>query len=319
MRRGTVPIPCFDMHCDTIFMLERDGGTLRQNDGQFDLERAGGLSLCQFFALYTPAEHPEADCWPHILRMWEILKAQVAANAGAITLCSTAEQAAEAVEAGGHAAFVSIESADPLENDTEKRMDFLAHMGVRLMSLTHNADNGFACGAMTESDKGLSPRGRELIAMAESRGIVLDVSHLSQKSFYDALPLCGRPAAASHSSADAVTRHPRNLTDEQFIMIKQAGGFVGLNLHADFIRTGAAATIDDALRHAEHFLALGGEHTLGFGCDLDGCTLPQGFTGIESMAALYERMLKAGYAQALVRDIFYGNGMGFLRRAFSSR
>ena len=142
--------------------------------------------------------------------------------------------------------------------------------------------------------------------------ILPDISHASDALFYDTASLYDGPLVASHSDARAVCAHPRNLTDEQAREIICRGGLIGLNLCPFFLRADAdSAVLSDMLRHAEHFLSLGGEKTLCIGGDFDGTDLPCDVYGVEAMEVLAELFLRHGYAETLVENIFYGNARAF--------
>ena len=146
----------------------------------------------------------------------------------------------------------------------------------------------------------------------EDSGIIVDISHASQKLFYDVAENARRPFVASHSNAFSVTGHKRNLTDKQFEIIRKSGGIIGLNFHNAFLNDNPDnACVNDILRHAEHFLSLGGENTICFGSDFDGGTLPSDIKNSSVYAEILELMLKQGYKEALIEKIFYRNALNF--------
>mgnify|MGYP004597030339 FL=1 len=135
---------------------------------------------------------------------------------------------------------------------------------------------------------------------------MLDVSHLSDRGFWQLCEHASRPFVASHSNARAVCAHPRNLTDEQFRALCDCGGVAGVNLYADFLREDAPATLDDVYRHIDHFLELGGDGHLCLGGDLDGCErLPDGFGGVNDYRKLQDYLHARGYAEAVLENLFY--------------
>ena len=124
-----------------------------------------------------------------------------------------------------------------------------------------------------------------------------------------------RPFVASHSNAKALCGHPRNLTDDQFGVLRERGGLVGLNYFKAFLNDDPErADIDDLYAHAEHFLALGGEDVLAMGSDFDGSTMPHGITGLESVEDIAETFLRHNLSEALVRKIFFENAAAFFKR-----
>lgn len=145
--------------------------------------------------------------------------------------------------------------------------------------------------------------------------MAIDLSHASERTFWDVMEISRRPVLASHSNSAALcSDFPRNLTDAQFEALVQCGGGAGLNLYPDFL--GLTRDIGACCAHIEHFLALGGEKALFMGADLDGMDdLPEGITGVESVEKIYEALLRRGHSEDLVRDIFYNNLMDILERA----
>ena len=137
--------------------------------------------------------------------------------------------------------------------------------------------------------------------------MLVDVSHLSDPGFWDVLEMARRPVIASHSNARAVCPHTRNLTDEQFTAIIKNQGVVGLNLCREFV--GGREDVDALAAHLEHFLALGGEHTVALGGDLDGCEPVKGVPDIAGWAVFYERLLQLNYKESLLEHLFYHNFM----------
>ena len=186
------------------------------------------------------------------------------------------------------------------------RLGFAAELGVKLVNLTWNRANALSGSNLEERGRGLSEHGRAFVMRAQSLGILLDVSHLSDPGFWDLVDITQQPIVASHSDSRALCDHSRNLTDEMFRAVRDTGGFVGINFYTPFI--GRSNTIDDIFAHLEHFLEMDGEKTVGFGGDWDGCDrMPEGIGGVQDMVKIYEKMLQRNYSQTLIDDIFYNN------------
>ena len=139
--------------------------------------------------------------------------------------------------------------------------------------------------------------------------------HASERTFWDTAEIATRPIIAGHSNSKKICDNPRNLADDQFKELVRCGGVAGLNLCPEFLNESGSATIDDIIRHAYHFLELGGEKTICLGGDLDGIdSLPAGITGIESYSEIYEAMLRQNWKEELIRDIFYNNLMSVMEK-----
>ena len=185
--------------------------------------------------------------------------------------------------------------------------------GLAMINLCWNSDNAL-CGAAMDSGSGLTDAGRAFVRAAQDVGVAVDLSHASERTFWDVLEIAEKPVIASHSNAAALSSEfPRNLTDEQFTALVKCGGGAGLNLCADFI--GLGRDIGACCAHIEHFLALGGEKSLFLGTDFDGiAAVPRGLYGVQDMWKLYEALLERGHSEELVQDIFYGDLLRILGR-----
>lgn len=307
-------VDVFDGHCDTVLMCRQFGGGFARNPYHLDLERAGKYRrYAQFFALFgQPEDFPGKNLRDLTFRQifqteYDLFRREVAVNAGVITHCRTAAEAEAAFAAGKMAAFLSVEGAELLDCSTE-RLEEAHTLGVRSVNLTWNHANALSGTNAEETSRGLTAQGRAFVRKAETLGVLVDVSHLSDPGFWNVAETLSAPFWASHSNARAVFSHPRNLTDEQFTAIIDHGGVAGLNLYAAFL--GEEPDVDTVIAHLEHWLELGGAHNVSLGGDLDGCScLPAGFTGVESWALLYERLLQRNYTEALIQDLYFNNLM----------
>ncbi len=304
-------IPLFDGHCDTLLLLEHmklPAGSLRKNNLHIDLERYGQFGpAAQFFAIFGMA--PKGSDYDILNSLHSRFVAELEANSELMSHCTTAAQAEKAAAEGKLAAFLSVEGAHII--DEGDRLEEAYEKGVRMLTLTWNNATGIAGTNVEEPERGLSAKGEELVRRCESMGIIVDMSHLSERGFWDTVEMCAKPVIASHSCSKAICGHSRNLTDDQFKALRDVGGVVGLNLYAAFL---GDEELDTCIRHVEHFLELGGEKTLAAGGDLDGCDkLPKPMTGIDGWAVLYNALRDRGYSEALLADIFYNNMMRVVR------
>ena len=142
-------------------------------------------------------------------------------------------------------------------------------------------------------------------------GLLIDLSHTSEQTFYDVLAESTKPVIASHSSARALCDHPRNLTDDQFRAIRDGGGLVGVNLYPPFLGGEDMAAVE---RHIAHFLDLNGEKTLCFGADFDGMTPPPEWNGVAVMIKIWTYLQECGYTRDFLEDLFYNNAYRFFQR-----
>ena len=314
-----INIPVFDAHCDTIAEAKSHNCGLRENSLHVDLKRGLRYSpYAQVFAVFTrPVESwtqlDYSKDWPsEVLKqiggeLLAHLLSEFEKNSDLLLLCKSSVDIKIAAESGKVAALIAIEGAELIGCDIAE-LERAYDRGVRLINLCWNYDNALCGAANSPTKSGLTKLGAEYVQKMQELGIAVDLSHASEQTFWDVAEITRRPILAGHSNSRAVCDNPRNLTDLQFETIVKLGGAAGLNLYPDFLKADGEAGVDDIIRHAEHFLELGGEKAICLGGDLDGieCT-PKGITGIESYGEIYEAMLKRNYPESLVRDIFYHN------------
>lgn len=305
----------FDLHCDTILACETQNLPLLHNHLHVDMERGSALgAYAQCFAVFIEDSLPREQAFPLFLRAAGRLRAQCEEHADRMLFCTEPGDLTRAGEANKIAAILMIENGAALAGSLA-HLEQAAALGVKLMTLTWNGENELGGGAGTDGKTGLKPFGREALRKMEELGVIADVSHACDRLFYDVAEYSTGPIVASHSNARAVCPHRRNLTDEQFAVIRQKEGLVGLNFYRSFLREDAdRADITDILRHAEHFLSLGGENVLAMGGDFDGAEMPIGIRGLQSVPDLYEAFLRENYPETLLDKIFFQNAQSFFIR-----
>ena len=273
-----------DFHCDTLFQIMRHGGELHKRpEGHLDVERltAAGVDL-QVFAIYAPVKSARGPLHEALLMaetFWQAVDRKLLQPVlWSEDLCA---------DASGVRGLLSLEGADPLHGDVELLRLFF-RLGVRVMGLTWNGSNALADGVdVAEGGRGLTELGRCIVKEMNRLGMLVDVSHLSERSFWDVISVCEGPVIASHSNARAICSHRRNLSDAQLRAVAASGGVVGLNFYPPFLASAGEAGLADILRHAEHMLSVMGRGHVGMGSDFDGVNrLPEGITGVESLPIL---------------------------------
>lgn len=313
-------IPVFDLHCDTaLALLGKDlkqRGSLRKNEYHIDLERAATLSgYAQCFTCFTT---PFMEQWNHTSplavfeRELEGIMRQLELNEDLISLALCAGDVEENRKKGKMSAILTIEGPAGFGFDPGL-LPVLHKAGFRITSLGWNESNVLT--GSHQTGEGLTALGREYVQEAQSLGMLIDVSHISDQGFWDIMDITKAPVIATHSNSRAVRDVSRNLTDEMFKAICATGGVAGLNLCPDFI--GADADLDKACDHVLHFLQLDptGTH-IALGGDLDGVdSLPRGFEGVQSYPALAQRLLERGVEEKTLQDIFWNNALGVMKRA----
>lgn len=287
-----------DLHCDTIAaLMERTSeGSIRQNSGQVDIAKlcAGGVGV-QFFACYIDKMQVLSP-YAKAKEMIAFAKCEIAEAREQIELARCTADIDTAEETDKIAAFLTIEEGGALEGDMAHLQEFY-EKGVRLMTLTWNYPNelGYPNIGYRDSDKGLSPFGREVVLEMERMGMIVDVSHLSDQGFYDVAELMTRPFIASHSNARSITDHPRNLTDDMIRRIASAGGVIGLNFANLFLGNSPISRIADMVHHARHIYHVGGAEILALGTDFDGIDPAVEICDASQLPKLWDALQKAGF------------------------
>ena len=307
--------PVFDLHCDTAVELSRQKKPWASNDLHIDLDRAGRLlthhQLYAFCCVVGAGGYPLP--WPLAeSRFYTELSdfyTQLEQNKDRTKLCRSVEDLIAAAREQKQGVFLSLEGPEVIGCDPD-RLEELKELGFLMTTLTWNYPNTLA--GPHGTDLGLTDKGKAFVRRAQELGIVIDVSHLSEKAFWDLIDVTSAPIVASHSNSRAICDHTRNLTDKQFKVICNLGGLVGLNLYAPFLNESGKADFSDVKRHLDHFLELGGQHHLAIGGDLDGCdVLPAGFTGVENYNDLGRWLMQQGLEEETVCSVFNNNAVVF--------
>ncbi|SFW43832.1 Zn-dependent dipeptidase, dipeptidase homolog [Prevotellaceae bacterium HUN156] len=220
---------------------------------------------------------------------------------------------------GKKSIMLGIENGHALEGSLDNLRHF-AERGIVYMTLCHNGDNDICDSARGEhTHDGVSAFGREVISEMNRLGIMVDLSHAGEKSFYDALELSKTPIVCSHSSCRALCDHPRNLTDDQMRALAQKGGVMQVTLYHGFLVKDGEATLEDAMRHLEHAISVMGIDHVGLGTDFDG---DGGIRGLASSAELlnYTReLLKKKYSEADIQKLWGGNFLRVMKEVQSAK
>ena len=206
--------------------------------------------------------------------------------------------------------MLGIENGLALHGDLANVKHF-AERGIVYMTLCHNGDNDICDSARGEhTHHGLSDFGRQVIREMNRYGIMVDLSHANEDSFYQALELSETPIVCSHSSCRALCDHPRNLTDEQMKALAKAGGVAQITLYNGFLRKEGEASILDAMAHLEHAIQIMGVDHVGLGTDFDGDGGVLGLADSSELTNFTRQLLARHFSEEDIQKIWGGN---FLR------
>jgi membrane dipeptidase len=304
----------FDLHCDAVCkLLANPGLKFDRPDSRLDVDatglQSGGVAV-QVFALFLPETMPMNPV--SLLQAAECYHESIVAHPGMMAI-TEAEDFERVRKSGKIGAILSLEGVDGLQGQFWA-LRLLHRLGLRLLGPTWNHANWACDGAMEPRGGGLTKRGLELVAECESMGILLDVSHMSERGFWDLADAATRPFFASHSNVRKLMPHARNLTDEQIRALIAVDGLIGITFVPWFLTDRESATIDDVLRHVEYVCALGGQSHISFGSDFDGIT--RHVTGL-SRPGHYPHLVEAllrQYPESLVRNFLGGNAKRFFQK-----
>jgi membrane dipeptidase len=305
----------FDLHCDTLTETNRKNAQLLNYGGHLNLQRLSVFNPCvQFFAVFVDDILRGKVAFDFFLNNAVFFDTQIKQNSEIIMKVKNAKDLETAEKTGKIGAVLTIEGSAGLGGKLEN-LHLAYECGVRLLTLTWNGECEAGEGVLSGSGNGLTAFGRELVVECERIGIIVDVSHLSDKSFEDVYKIASKPFIASHSNCRAVCAHPRNLTDAQINEIVRRGGIFGLNLCTKFLcAEPQKANCESIAQHIEHFLKLSGENCIALGCDYDGTDVPAELNKADKLIDLYHFLLKRGFSQKLVDKIFWGNAKAFFKR-----
>ena len=290
-------------HPESVIYYVRGRLYTPQHEIQSDLPkmRAGGLDAAYFTIDVTSAWGMhlryalDAHCW---------FLAEVAAHQDQIVVARSAADLRAAKAAGKLAAVLAVENSEALDRSLYV-LRALYEMGVRTMTLTHSARAWAADGEQeSQTGGGLSRFGRDLVRAMNELDMLIDISHLSERGFWEVMDLTTAPVLASHSCCRALCDHGRNLRDEQIEAIAQAGGVVGLTIVPSFVDA-ERPTLEGYLDHIEHVAEVGGVEAAAIGTDFDG-----GGEVLEDASELplvTEGLLERGWSEADVRKVLGEN------------
>jgi len=304
----------FDAHCDTLQKITDSGGELYENSYHIDLKRieASKCKYIQFFAAFIDAKNCDTSPQRRCLQLIDNYYNQLKKNKEKIQHCNTYSDIYTAHTNNKTAAFLSIEGGEALEGSLENLKAYY-DMGVRMLTLTWNYDNEI-CGGIGENKKGLTGFGKQVVDEMNNLGIIIDVSHISEKGFWDVIERTKDPIVASHSNARKICEHKRNLTDEQIKEIINNGGCIGINFYPAFV-SGDKCKIKDILKHIDYICSLGGENNIGIGSDFDGIErLPEKINGVENILMLSNEMQRLGYTDSLIKKLYSQNFLRILKK-----
>ena len=306
-----------DSHIDTvqrILVMDEDLAK-RWEVGHVDIPRLHeGGTHAPFFALWVPVYFPGAEAVRRTLDLRDAMETLFEAHKDKIELATTASDIERIVKSKKIAAFLTVEGGHTIDDDL-RVLRMYYQLGIRSMTLTHSRNNNWADSATDKpAHNGLTDFGKEVVREMNRLGMVVDVSHVADKTFFDALEVTTKPVMLTHSSMRAISDVPRNVTDEMLWALAKNGGVVGITFGEGFVnpkdaealrsaieiettapvqtgrtlddyaaqdvrklfgtRVKVAATVDDVADHIDHAVKIAGIDHVGIGSDFDGVSGP---------------------------------------------
>lgn len=301
----------FDLHNDTITMVY-EGEDLSLFSGtslEASLPRLkqGGIKAA-FFAIWLLKDKgPDYE-----YALFDIFYELMEIHKDEIAFAASYKDLSENLEDGKISAFLAIEGGKAIGEDLAK-LDYLFSRGVRYMTLTWNITNAIADAARDENKphNGLSPFGRQVVKKMNDLGMIVDVSHVSDKTVKDVLALSKAPVIASHSNSYTVRPHYRNLKDSLVKGICGSGGVIGANFHGTFLSYNKPAVVGEVADHIDQLVKVGGIDCLALGSDFDGMIKPpRGLENMGKLENLTKELVKRGYSEQDIKKIY---GLNFIR------
>ena len=319
-RRLHDSIVSIDSHCDTP-MLFGEGYELieRSEKALVDLHKMneGALDVTTMVAYLKQEGRDDESLARATEKAWSLLhgiRSRVERSGGYAALCSNPDELAALKRVGKKIIMPAIENGYAIGCDLSNVAKF-REVGVVYMTLCHNGDNDICDSARGNGEHdGLSAFGRKVVAEMNRVGMMVDLSHASEKSFYDAIDASSLPVVCSHSSCRVLCDHPRNLTDDQMRAIAAKGGVVQITMYKGFLVPEGEATLSDFMRHLEHAIAVAGIEHVGIGTDFDGDGTIIGCKDASQLINVTKELLRRGYSDGDIAKLWGENWLRVMRQ-----
>ena len=300
-----------DTHCDTPMFFPQ-GIRFDHRDPKIlvDLHKmTEGRQDATIMVAYLP--QPTFDPTAYADQIFDEIEAIVDQNSRYIRIARTPADLYENKRQGLKSIMLGIENGIAIDGRLENLQHF-AERGIVYMTLCHNGDNDICDSASKSSHThgGVSSFGEQVIREMNRLGIMVDLSHAGEKSFYDALEMSSMPVVCSHSSSRALCDHPRNLTDDQMRALAAKGGVAQTTIYSGFLRKNGEANIMDVMDHLEHAIKIMGIDHVGIGTDFDGDGGVRGLADSSELICFTRQLLARRYSESDIQKIWGGN---FLR------
>jgi len=324
-----------DTHIDTTMMLGKEGWDFmvrhqpEPGENHVDLPRIkeGGLDAA-FFSIYMPGTVTGPEAVKQALILIDHVRSLAERHPNEIVLATTAAEVRAAHKAGKFAALMGMEGGHMIDDSLAVLRDY-QRLGVRYLTLSHSVNTNWADSSGDKpAHNGLTAFGKDVVRELNRLGVMVDISHVADKTFWDALETSKAPLVASHSSMRAISGHPRNMTDDMIRALGAKGGVVMINYSVGFLsneryeaglKNPAPAELprvswEKIIDHIDHAVKLAGPAHVGLGSDFDGTTVPDGMEDVSKLPKITAALLAKGYSEQDVKNILGENILRLLER-----
>ena len=246
-------------------------------------------------------------------------------SAGQARICRTVRDIEHCMAQGVLAMVMHIEGAEGLDEDLSQ-LEGWAEAGLRSIGPFWNIPNRFGFGingrfpGSPDTGEGMTDAGKRLIRACNQHRLMVDVSHMNEKAFWQTAEISDAPLVASHSNVHALCPQPRNLTDAQLAAIAESDGLVGVNFGTAFLRSDGKRdgdmSLDVMVRHFDYLLEKVGEDRVAFGSDFDGINVPDAIGDVTGLPRLLSKLRSAGYNDTLLNKLARANWLRVLRKTW---
>lgn len=306
-----------DGHCDTL--LELDKSVLKRGKEERDFFNNDSTAITiekmkrakvdlQFMAVFVyPMLNPDFSL-RRCLHYMDLFYRKIEENSEHISVIHTYDDLIKNKKEGKISTLLALEGGDPLTDDIGILRMFY-RLGLRCMTLTWNNRNNIADGVGdATTGGGLTKFGREVVKEMNKLGIIVDVSHITEKGFWDVINITDKPIIASHSCAYNLCGHIRNLKDEQIKAISKNNGVIGVNYCKSFLENDRdKANVKSIVNHIEYIANVGGIDCVGLGSDYDGAKVPEDVSDISMIYKIKEEMAKRGFKDSEINKVMGNN------------
>ena len=316
-----------DSHCDTPMFFPQ-GVHFEQRDPKvlYDLHKmTDGKQDAVTMVAYLP-QHPKPGELPEGMSprqyadsIFDQIEAIVAHESDYVALARTPQQLYENKAMGKKSIMLGIENGLAIEDDIRNIAHF-AQRGIVYITLCHNGDNAICDSARgTQTHGGVSAFGEQVIGEMNRLGVMVDLSHGAETSFFDALSISQTPIVCSHSNSKALCDVPRNLTDAQLKALAQEGGVAQITLYHGFLRKEGEADIHDAMAHLNHAIDVMGIDHVGLGTDFDGDGGIKGLADASELINFTTALLRQRFSKADIKKIWGENWLRVMRQVQAAK